>query len=64
MTIPASAWGPRDDANYRYAVARISTLHGNNPQWHKPVILTIRDKDGAYDVVGLQRPRHDAKIKK
>ena len=63
MGIPANAWGPRDDADYRYAVARISTLHANNPQWHEPVILTVRDKGGAYDVVGLQRPRHDAKIK-
>jgi len=64
VTIPASAWGPRDDANYRYAVARIGTLHADNPQWHKPVILTVRDKGGVYDIVGIQRPRHDAKIKK
>jgi hypothetical protein len=63
MTIPANAWGPRDDAKYRYAVARISTLHPDNPQWREPVVLTIREKGGAYDVVGLRRPRHDPKIK-
>jgi hypothetical protein len=63
MTIPANAWGPRDDAKYRYAVARISTLHPDNPQWREPVVLTIREKGGAYEVVGLRRPRHDPKIK-
>jgi hypothetical protein len=64
MSIPAAAWGPHDDANYRYAVARISTLHSDNPQWNEPVILTVRDKGGKYDIVGLRRPRHDAKIDK
>jgi hypothetical protein len=63
MAIPANAWGPRDDASYRYAVVRISTQHPDNPQWHEPLILTVRDKGGVYDVVGLRRPRHDAKIK-
>ena len=63
MSIPAGAWGPRDSANYRYAVARISTLHFDDPQWNEPLILTIRDKGGTCDVVGLRRPRHDAKIK-
>jgi hypothetical protein len=62
MDIPAIAWGPRDQSNYRYAVARISTLHPDNPQWQEPVTLTVRDKGGVYDVVGLRRPRHDAKI--
>jgi hypothetical protein len=61
--IPASAWGPQDKANYRYAVARITTLHPDNPQWQEPVILTVRDKGGMYDVVGVNRPRHDADIK-
>ena len=62
MAIPANAWGPRDDANYRYAVARISTHHPDKLQWREPVTLTLRDKDGVYDIVGLQRPRHDPKI--
>jgi hypothetical protein len=63
IAIPANAWGPQDDSHYRYAVARISTLHPDNKQWHEPVVLTVRDKGGTYDVVGLRRPRHDAKIK-
>jgi len=63
LAIPQHAWGPVDDAGYRYAVARISTVHADNPQWQEPVVLTIREKNGAYDVVGLQRPRHDAQIK-
>ena len=63
MGIPPNAWGPRDESNYRYAVARISTLHPDNSQWQEPVTVTVRDKGGVYDVVGLRRPRHDAKIK-
>jgi hypothetical protein len=62
LAIPKDAWGPKDDANFRYTVARIRTVHADNPQWQEPVVLTIRDKGGKYDVVGLQRPRHDPKI--
>jgi hypothetical protein len=63
MVVAESAWGPKDDANYRYAVARISTSHPANPQWKEPVVVTLRDKGGVFDIVGLQRPRHDVKIK-
>ncbi len=62
LTIPSEAWGPRDDVGYRYAIARIRTFHPDNPQWQDPVVLTVRDKKGNYDIVGLQRPRHDPKI--
>jgi hypothetical protein len=61
--LPKDAWGPRDDAHFRYAVARIRSFQSDNPQWQLPVVLTIRDRGGEYDVVGLQRPRQDPKIK-
>jgi hypothetical protein len=63
LAVPKSAWGPSDDAHFRYAVAHIGTFQADNPQWQEPVVLTIRDRGGRYDVVGLQRPRHDPKIK-
>jgi hypothetical protein len=63
LAIPEDAWGPRDDARCRYAVARIRTFQADNPQWQEPVVVTVRDKGGKYEVVGLQRPRRDPKIK-
>ena len=63
LVVPKDAWGPRDDAHFRYAVARIRSFQSDNPQWQLPVVLTIRDRGGKYDVVGLQRPRQDPKIK-
>ena len=62
LTIPQEAWGPADDAGLRYAVARIRTFHADNPQWQEPLVLTIRNRNGTFDVVGIQRPRHDAEI--
>jgi hypothetical protein len=62
LAVPQQAWGPKDDANIRYAVARIRTFQADNPNWQEPVVLTIRDQGGKYDVVGLQRTRHDPKI--
>jgi hypothetical protein len=63
LLIPQEAWGPADDAGFRYAVARISTIQEDNPQWREPVVLTVRQRSGRYDLVGLKRPRHDAPIK-
>jgi len=63
MKIPENAWGPRDDAGFRYAVARIRGLHPGNPQWAKPLVVTVRDKGGMYDIVGIERPRTDADVK-
>jgi hypothetical protein len=62
MKVPQDAWGPQDSAGYRYAVARIRCLHPGNPQWANPVVLTIRDKGGAYEIVGIDRPRTDAAV--
>ena len=59
VQVPADTWGPRDDSGFRYAVARIRTLHSENPQWEEPVVVSLRQADGAYDVVGIRRPRRD-----
>jgi hypothetical protein len=63
MKIPEQAWGAKDDAGYRYAVARIRCLQPANPRWARPLLLTVRDKGGAYDIVGIDRPRTDAEVK-
>jgi hypothetical protein len=63
MSVPQNAWGPKDDAGYRYAVARIRSRHSSHPQWAEPVVLALRDKGGNYDVVGIERPRTDAAVK-
>jgi hypothetical protein len=63
MQVPENAWGPKDDAGYRYAIARIRSQHSGNPHWAEPVVLAIRDKGGNYDVVGIERPRTDAAVK-
>ena len=63
LAVPQSAWGPKDDVNYRYAVARIRTFHPDYPHWQEPLVLTLRDKGEKYDVVGIERPRKNAKVK-
>ncbi len=63
LAVPQGAWGPKDDVTYRYAVARIRTFHPDHPHWQEPLVLTLRDQGGKYDVVGIQRPRKDAKVK-
>jgi hypothetical protein len=55
-TIPEAAWGPGDDTSARYAIASIETIHGGFPHWDNPVLVTVRDRNGALDVVGIQRP--------
>jgi len=56
IAIPGSAWGPRDEAGNRYAVASIASAHANFPQWASPVLVTVRERNGAVDVVGIERP--------
>ena len=55
--VPAAAWGPPDDVGYRYAVAAIRTLHPDFPHWSEPVLVSLRDRKGEVDVVGIERPR-------
>ena len=54
--VPASAWGPRDASGARYAVASIAAVHPDYPHWTRPVQVTVRDRQGAVDVVGIERP--------
>jgi hypothetical protein len=55
-TVPAAAWGPQDDTGARYAVAFIRTEHTAFPSWNRPVEVTLRDRSGVVDVVGIARP--------
>jgi hypothetical protein len=55
-TVPYDAWGPKDPSGARYAVARIETAHPRFPNWRVPVTVTLRDRGGARDVVGIERP--------
>ncbi len=52
-TVPQAAWGPTDDVGYRYAVAGVRTLHPDFSHWSEPVRVTLRDRQGEVDVVGI-----------
>jgi len=54
--VPAEAWGPKDDTGARYAVAAIRTEHATFPAWNRPVDVTLRERGGVIDVVGIARP--------
>jgi hypothetical protein len=56
VTIPDSAWGPADGAGVRYATVSINTIDARHPHWANPVQVTVRDRSGALDVVGIERP--------
>ena len=62
-TVPEAAWGPTDDVGDRYAVAALTTFHPDFPHWEQPVIVTLRDRAGDLQVVGIERPRHDLAIR-
>jgi len=53
--VPDAAWGPADGDGTRYAVASIATLDPIFTHWAAPVDVTIRDRDGLLDVVGIDR---------
>ena len=55
-SVPYDAWGPKDPSGARYAVARIETSHPRFPNWRRPVVVTLRDRSGVKDVVGIERP--------
>ena len=60
--VPEEAWGPRDDAGFRYAIADIETIHPDFPHWTAPVRVSLRMRDGEVDVVGVERPRSVEKV--
>jgi hypothetical protein len=53
--VPADIWGPPDAAGMRYAAASIATDHPLFRHWLKPVVVTIRNRNGVLDVVGIDR---------
>jgi hypothetical protein len=55
-TIPADAWGPADATGIRYLTASIETSHPQFPHWTRPVVVTLRNRGGLLDVVGIERP--------
>ena len=55
VRIPHDAWGPRDGSANRYATVSIATHHSEHPEWKKPVVITLRERAGAIDVVGIER---------
>jgi hypothetical protein len=61
-TVPEEAWGPRDDAGFRYAIAVIQTIHPDFPDWAAPVRVSLRQRDGKVDVVGIERSRGVGKV--
>ncbi len=56
MAIPPDGWGAPDAFGFRYAVAMISTIQPAFPHWSNPVVVTIRNRNGLLDVVGIDRP--------
>ena len=56
VSIPPGIWGPPDDAGMRYAVASVSTIHPMFTHWASPVVVTLRNRDGKLDIVGIDRP--------
>ena len=53
--VPLSAFGPADASGARYVVATIRTINPAFPQWLKAIKVTLRDRNGVIDVVGVDR---------
>ena len=53
--VPVSEFGPADRSGARYVVATIRTINPAFPQWLKPIKVTLRDRDGVIDIVGIDR---------
>ena len=60
LAVPGPAWGPADAHGARYAVASIATIHPKHPEWLRPVLVSLRQRNGLLDIVGIERPRGDA----
>src|SRR5262245_60189018 len=55
LAIPDSAWGPTDASGFRYAVASVRTISAKRIDWMMPVSVTVRERAGTVDIVGLER---------
>jgi hypothetical protein len=53
--IPTSEFGPADRSGARYIVATIRTVNPAFPSWQAPIRVTLRDRDGVIDIVGIDR---------
>jgi hypothetical protein len=56
IAIPDGVWGPADAAGVRYATVSIKTIDASHPHWANPVVVTMRERGGAIEVVGVERP--------
>jgi hypothetical protein len=56
IVVPADAWGTRDQAGDRYAMASIKTIDPAYAWWSNPVVITLRERNGVVTVVGIRRP--------
>ena len=46
----------------RYIVATIRTMNAAFPQWKAPVKVTLRDRGGVIDIVGIDRSGARARL--
>ena len=53
--IPTTEFGAADPSGARYIVATIRTMNAAFPQWKAPVKVTLRDRSGVIDIVGIDR---------
>ena len=60
--VPTTAFGPADPSGARYIVATIRTMNAAFPQWKAPVKVTLRDRDGVIDIVGIDRSGAGARL--
>ena len=60
LAVPNGAWGPADASGHRYAIASIRSTHPDFPHWASPVHVTVRNRNGSVDVVGIERPTGQA----
>jgi hypothetical protein len=63
VAVPREAWGPVDSAGCRYASVSISTIEANHPNWATPILVTLRERSGAIDIVGIERPTLDERAR-
>jgi hypothetical protein len=56
LVVPSDAWGARDQAGDRYAVASIKTIDPAYAWWSNAVTITLGERHGVVTVVGIRRP--------